>query len=686
MNRWSQSRQWLAAVCLLAIASMVQAGEFNIGTGVYDITGPVAETGMFGYAAGQEVEGLHMRLRARAFIIQSASTGKRVVYVNADLGAVFQSIKLEVVKKLKAKYGNVYDHSNVMLTATHTHSGNGGMSHSDLYTLASADKSLYGYSAQSFSASVDGIVTAVDRAHATMMPGSVELVQGELTGATRNRSVQAYQNNADAANFPQDTNNTMTQLKFRRDNGQEVGVLNWFSIHPTSLSLKFLKISSDNKGYAEQALEAIKGTNYGSANTFVAAFSNSDEGDVVPIDGNAHSAPGFEGSSDEYANVKIAGDRQLNKAIELYAQSGQRLHDRVDYRHQWTTMAGMVVRPEFTKTTAKALCRADRGVSFAAGGENGPSAIPGIHEGMTRLNSGLDAAAASFPNSPLGSTVQFNVGLVSLAFSDDCQWPKPSLLATGALNWVPNVLPHQVMVVGPLAIIGLPYEATTMSGRRIRAEVLRQLEPKGVTTAVIAGLANSYSGYLATPEEFAMQNYEGASTEFGPYAQPAVAQIVGDLSKALASDTNVADTGKPLDKSDLVRLERAGVVLDDKPLNQSFGQVVVEPSAVYNRGSTVSATFRGGHPKNTLRTGATFLTVDRLNGATWQTVANDWDFETTFTWKREGVSWSRSTVEWRIPATAMPGTYRIRHFGGWKSGWTGAISPYVGTTRNFTVN
>ena len=29
------------------------AGEFLIGTGVYDITGPAAEAGMFGYAAQQ---------------------------------------------------------------------------------------------------------------------------------------------------------------------------------------------------------------------------------------------------------------------------------------------------------------------------------------------------------------------------------------------------------------------------------------------------------------------------------------------------------------------------------------------------------------------------------------------------------------------------------------------------------
>jgi len=203
---------------------------------------------------------------------------------------------------------------------------------------------------------------------------------------------------------------------------------------------------------------------------------------------------------------------------------------------------------------------------------------------------------------------------------------------------------------------------------------------------VIAGLTNTYSGYLATPEEFATQQYEGASTEFGPVAEPAVEQIASDLSAALAQGRAVSDTGTPPDKSGQVFLERPGVVFDDKPLFQQFGQVLKQPAASYARGQTVVATFRGAHPKNNLRTQDTFLKVDRLVGSTWVTVYNDWDFETTYTWRREGIAYSQCDVEWRIPADAAPGTYRIRQFGNWKSGWTGAISPYSGTTRSFTVN
>jgi len=676
----------LMAATLALMGQSASAGEFNIGTGVYDITGPVAETGMFGYVAQQEADGLHMRLRARAFIIQSPTSGKRVVYVNADLGAMFQSIKLEVVKKLRAKYGNLYDHSNVMLAATHTHSGNAGHSHYTLYTLASADKSLFGYSSQAYNAAVNGIVAAIDRAHQNLGPGSVELVQGELLGATRNRSALAYQTNPEVNQSPYDTNKTMTQLKFRKDNGQEVGLLNWFSIHPTALSMLQTKISSDSKGYAESFFERSKASDYNARETFVAAFSNSDEGDVVSSQGNAHSAPGFEGSPDEYTNVEVDGSRQLQKAKELYAQSGQRLYDRIDYRHQWTAMNGFAVRPEFTKTSAKTLCTASRGYSMAAGGENGPGTIPGMYEGMTNENTNLATAAELFLTSPLAGAILFTFNVVTLGADDPCQWPKPNMLATGALDWVPEVLPHQVMVVGPLAIIGVPYEVTTMSGRRIRAQVLQQLAGQGVTTAVIAGLSNSYSGYLATHEEFQLQHYEGASTEYGPYASAAVEQITHDLSAALANGTTLADTGTPPDKSNELRLERPGVVFDDKPLFQSFGQVLTQPNGSYARGGKAVVTFRAGHPKNNLRTQDTFLKVERLNGSNWDTVANDWDFETTYTWRREGIANSRVEVEWRIPANAQPGTYRIRHFGHWKSGWTGAISAYSGTSRTFQVN
>lgn len=122
--------------------------QYLVGSGKADITGAAAETGMFGYASGQVVQGINDRLYSHAFIIgeEDESNGKRIVYVSADMGAMFTAVKLEVIKRLKADYGELYNDDNVMLTATHTHVGNAGYSHQQLYQIASTDDTLSGYS------------------------------------------------------------------------------------------------------------------------------------------------------------------------------------------------------------------------------------------------------------------------------------------------------------------------------------------------------------------------------------------------------------------------------------------------------------------------------------------------------------------------------------------------------------
>ena len=680
----------IATACALALTGLMAApawaGEFLIGTGVYDITGPAAETGMFGYAAQQEVSGLHQRLRARAFIMQSAQGGPRAVFVNADLGAAHESLKLAVIQRLQARYGALYRHDNVMLSATHTHVGSGGHAHHTLYILAAADKSGAGYDAQSFEAAVSGIVAAIERAHRNLAPGRIELVEGNLLGATRNRSLPAFRANPDAAALGHDTNKTMTVLKFRKDNGREVGMLNWYAIHPTSFSMKFTHISGDNKGYASQFFERRKGVNYSASETFVAAFANADEGDVVPTDGNAYSAPGYEGSPNEYANAEAAGQRQLHKAWELYTTPGRILPGVVDLRHQWVTMPGLAVAPAYSQPGGAVLCTAARGVSFAAGGENGPSNIPGITEGMTTSSAQLGTALQTFASSPLGGLVQTAFFGISSVVSDPCQSPKPTLLPTGALDWVPSVLPIQVIQVGALAIVGLPFEPTTMVGHRLRAQVRQQLAAKGVDTVVVAGLSNSYAGYLTTREEFEMQHYEGASNEFGPWALGAVQQTVAHLTQAMVSGAAVEPGLPPRDRTSALRLTRPGVAFDDKPLRESFGKVLQDALPAYQAGQVVKASFRSGHPKNHLQTQDSFLRVERWQDGQWVAVAQDWDWETSYQWRREGIAYSVVDVVWRIPAGTPVGSYRLRHDGHWKNGWTGAINPYTGVSRAFRVD
>lgn len=84
----------------------------------------------------------------------------------------------------------------------------------------------------------------------------------------------------------------------------------------------------------------------------MAAFANADEGDVVAAGGNANSAPGFEGSKDEWQNVIRDGSLQLNKALELWDQ-GKPVSGPIDTRARWINLAGYEVAPEFTQGAGK---------------------------------------------------------------------------------------------------------------------------------------------------------------------------------------------------------------------------------------------------------------------------------------------------------------------------------------------
>lgn len=101
--------------------------------------------------------------------------------------------------------------------------------------------------------------------------------------------------------------------------------------------------------------------------------------------------------------------------------------------------------------------------------------------------------------------------------------------------------------VGQLTIIVAPGEATTMAGRRWKVAVAEELDKLGIISKesgwiVLGGPANSYTHYIATPEEYGIQRYEGASTLYGQFTYVFCAFLVsfffnpvGNLPVILAS-------------------------------------------------------------------------------------------------------------------------------------------------------
>ncbi|XP_057591579.1 neutral ceramidase isoform X2 [Hippopotamus amphibius kiboko] len=108
-------------------------------------------------------------------------------------------------------------------------------------------------------------------------------------------------------------------------------------------------------------------------------------------------------------------------------------------------------------------------------------------------------------------------------------------------------------------------------------------------------------------------------------------------------------------------------VVDRAPAGTTFGDILQPANPKYGVGEVVEVTFVGANPKNSAenRTHQTFLTVEKYEAtsATWQIMYNDASWETRFYWHKGSWGLSNATIQWHIPDTAQPGTYRIRYFG-----------------------
>lgn len=101
----------------------------------------------------QTGQGLHLRLYSRAFLIKSDFANRPILFINLDAGMSSQLLKSQVVRLLQESFGaDIFDHQNVMISATHTHSGPGGFFQYLLFDITSR-----GFSNPTFEAITSGI-------------------------------------------------------------------------------------------------------------------------------------------------------------------------------------------------------------------------------------------------------------------------------------------------------------------------------------------------------------------------------------------------------------------------------------------------------------------------------------------------------------------------------------------------
>ncbi len=629
-----------------------------------------------------------------------------------------------------AELSKFYRAENVMLSATHTHQGPAGYSHDDGGNLFH-----YGYDDLVYRTIVDGMVAAIQLAHANIQAhpetSAIALSDGELLNTNINRSKIAFDLNSEAERREFlnargeliDNPKRMVQLNLVRADGSAVGVFNWFGVHATVLGEDATLVSSDIKGFASLGFEKVMKTRYApstnGSDSFVAAFAQADLGDASPnlfIKERPYPDPTRGGGRDEYESNAISGTKQLAKALELYAK-GTAVSGPVDVRFFNVPISAITVtdpvvldglrHPAELDAPTKATCRGALGISFIAGAEDGPA--PG-EEGVS-CNSSPDVLAAAAgdlaalmnnpvpPTSPYGLNFPTNVVAAGAMCNIkqvpgsgfECQAEKPVAIPSGSA-----VLPFQIIRIGNFAVLGLPWEVTTMSARRIRKNLLDILTPIGIDTLVVASHVNEYVNYLTTREEYSSQQYEGASTVYGPWTLAAVQQESRKLALTLR-DGKPAPEG-PASPGDATPNQiRPAYVPSDLPgATTAFGDVVTDVPATAAPGDIVRAEFQAGHPRNDLRTQASYVYAERQQAdGSWKVIAEDRDPELLYVWKPaqaqpipvDAAATGPSTAEavWTIPRNTPPGTYRLRHEGSSRMSEAAAAVPYNGISSPFTI-
>ncbi|RJO78798.1 alkaline ceramidase [Nocardia panacis] len=619
-------------------------GGYRIGTGISDITGPAAECGMMGYSQlEQQSAGIHLRPRARAFVIDDGA--HRLAYVVADNGMIFQSVHRGVLGELARRFGDRYTEQNVLLTSIHSHATCGGSSNDYAYNV-----SILGFQQQVYDAEVAGIVEAIAAADADLSPGSLALGRAELTDASVNRSRIAFERNpiADREFFPNAIDPAVTALSLLKD-GRPVGSITWFATHATSMTNQNRLISGDNKGYAAFRAEHDEhGVRYlDGAADFVAAFPQTNAGDMSP---NLNLRPGSGPTEDEFDNTRIIGERQHLASKTALAQA-RSLTGPIESLLCYIDLADIAVDGRFTpEGQPRHTAPAAAGVPLIAGStEDGPG-LPGapVPEGVRNpfLDALLGGHEAAVP-----------------AWLADAQAPKAIALPFGLLPpapWVPNVVPIQLVRIGELYLAAAGGEFTIVAGLRIRRAVAAALGVP-LERVLMQGYANAYHEYVTTPEEYDSQQYEGGSTLFGRYTCCAYQQEFTRLATTFAAGQVVPRGPAPRDISARQPNFQPAPGPDTVPPRRDFGDVLVAPVDCA-RGGQVAVEFVSAHPKHDPRRNGTFLEIQRRTEAgEWTRVANEGEWAVRYHWRRGAAEASIARFTWEVPADARPGRYRFAH-------------------------
>ena len=498
-------------------AELDEVAGLLAGAAEVDITPP---PGMpkAGYSANaHDGSGFRTRLRARVLHLRSGRTSLALVQCDLLGGS---SVLQHLVADAVAVDTDV-PLAGLFIGATHTHAGPGQFLGTDFYNRFASNRSGFDPAFTDFL--VRRISAGVREAVASRRPARLAVGSTDVWGLTRNRSQAPHVRNSsvtDKRTEPQRKYVSINpQLHLIRVDAQSpsgeahepLAATVVFSVHGTGVSMRAYEYNADLWAYLVGELRHR------------IELSTGHRPVVGAIEGtHADVAPAIRPGRAGHVEAARVGRSIGACAAELYAELGDQL-----------TGSGTAV------PLAVGLREIDLDRESSAGGVTlprrpavGASLVAGAHENLTPV---IHRVPPFKPGSPKRWGTDNAQGA---KWTLGSRWLQPLILP---LRTFPRILPVQVLRIGDTMLCGLPFEITVESGRRIEAAV-RDATDRTVHRVIISSVANEYSGYVATAEEYALQHYEGGHTLYGPDTLAFLSAQAGRLAADTLRSGVVTDT------------------------------------------------------------------------------------------------------------------------------------------------
>lgn len=466
-----------------------------------------------GYSANaHDGHGFRTRLRARVTHLRAGRSSIAMVQLDLLAGS---SVLQYLVAEAIAERTDI-PLAGVWMGATHTHAGPGQFLGTDFYNQHASNRAGFDPAWTDFL--VRRIAGAVIEAHDSRVPARVAFGRTEVWGQTRNRSQDPYVQNrtvSDKRLEPQrkwvSVNPDLFMLRVDRitDAGDGTGGRGTeplaaavvFSIHGTGVPQQVHEYNADVWAYLVAELGHRIEVRHGARP--VVGASEGTHADVAPA-----LRPGLAG----HREARRVGRAIGGEAAELYDRLGAQLTDTIELDAGFREVD--LDRPEERRIA---------GVELPDRPAVGAALVAGATENYTPIIHRIPPFKAGHPRRWGRQGEQGPKWILGSRFL------QPLLLKKRSF---PRRLSVQVFRIDGSVWVGLPFEITVESGRRIAAAVGESVGPSA-GEVVVCSLVNEYWGYVATEEEYGRQFYEGGHTLYGPRTQ----EFLAAQSARLAGET-----------------------------------------------------------------------------------------------------------------------------------------------------